>query len=175
MHLTTTRRGIASVAATLATGIALLATAASAQALPRHSLGNTECSMVEHTGYGVGLPTYLPQVYAADATRYRDLQWVDVRTDVYELQGSNWVQIIEGDTYQGLAADDNAVQSFQNLRTGARSLLYQRLQFILYRNGGYRVAQSIRWHRNGAVPADSTYRWVNHYPGMQNSSWCLIR
>ena len=69
----------------------------------------------------------------------------------------------------------NAVQSFQNLRTGAGNLLWQRVQFILYRNGGYRVAQSIRWHRNGAVPEASTYRWVKHYPGMQDNSWCLIR
>ena len=175
MHLTTTRRRIASVAATLAAGIAVLAPAASAQALPRHHLGNTECSVIEHSSYGVGLATYLPQVYAANATRRRDLQWVDVRTDLYEVQGTSWVKIVHGDTYRGLAADNNAVLSFQNLRTGARNLLHQRLQFILYRNGGYRVAQSIRWHRNGVVPANSTYRWVKHYPGMQNSAWCLVR
>jgi hypothetical protein len=84
---------------------------------------------------------------------------------------------VRGDWYRTLTSDNNYAISFRNLRTNQIQLRDERLQWVLYENGPYRVAQQIVWHRNGAVPGyRSAYRWLKHYPGYQGGTdFCLIQ
>jgi hypothetical protein len=126
--------------------------------------------------YGVGLPLAMPVVRAINATRYRDVQNVTVRTDLHKFNPATkqFELAARGDEFRGLAADDNYVVSFQNLRTGADQLVRERLLWQLTTNGFYRVAQYITWHRNGRVPSFTRKAWLFHSPGPQNQ-FCFIQ
>jgi hypothetical protein len=144
---------------------------------PYWEVGNTDCSVIEVTGYGVGLATYFPRVYAVNATRRRDKQFVSVRTDAYQWNGSSWVQFARGDTFRGFASDNNYVIPFFNTRTGDRSLVHERTQFILYTNGWYQVRQIVRWHRRGRVPGyGPVYRLPFHSPTLieAKNQFCFV-
>jgi hypothetical protein len=159
--------------AALALGAAGPAEAATAD----YRFGNVDCSVVELTGYGgIGLATYLPTVRAIDATRGRDVQTVSVRSDLYKLNlvTDRPERVAVGETYTGLAADDNYVVSFRDVRTGQRQLIHERLQWILSTNGFYRVRQHITWFRRGRVPGGTSSAWLYHSPGYLNGKYCYV-
>jgi hypothetical protein len=177
IHAARRRLARLALAAGLCAAPALAAAAPADAAILRYSFGNVGCTMIEHNGYGVGLPTYMPVVRAVDATRRRDVQSVSVRTDLYKLNlATDRLELVaRGDIFDGLAADNNYVVSFRNRRTGATQFVREQLQWVLYTNGFYRVAQYITWHRNGRVPGLSRSRWLYHSPGYLDGKYCFVR
>jgi hypothetical protein len=180
MRTATVRRWVACVYAALMLGSASMLVTGSAHAAtrPYYEIGNTDCSVIEFTGYGVGLATYFPRVYAVNATRRRDKQVVHVRTDAQQWINGSWVTFAKGDVFEGLAADNNYVVSFRNTRTNDIMLVNERVQFILYINGFYRVVQGIYWYKNGKVPRyGPKYHVTFHSPAPveAKNQFCLVQ
>jgi hypothetical protein len=158
------------------------AVAPAAQALRvRYELGTTDCIVHEFSGGAVGLATDFPRVYAINATRFRDTQYVSMQNIVYTLSSSDpatarWVVWARGDWYQGLASDNNYLIAWRNTRTGVYDRFpYEREQFIVKYSGAYRVAQRIVWHRKGNVPGyDPGAWWLSHIPGFAGNQFCIV-
>jgi len=98
-----------------------------------------------------------------------------VRSDLYVPTKGGWILSARGDTYRGLAADNNYVLAWTNTRDGARSMYYDPSQWILSTAGFYRVAQKIIWVRNGRVPAYNAYKWAWHSPSPDRNQYCYIQ
>lgn len=167
------RQELPACVAMVVLGVLVASGTAQARHAPRWEVGNVECSVIEFTGYGIGLPTYLPRVYAWNMTRRRDLQRVATRSDLYQLVGGQFVLQAQGEVHRGLAADNNYVVSWRNDRTGAQRTIHDRLQWILYTNGFYRVQQHVWWYPTRSLRGYHVHRRLFHTPSA-DSSWCFI-
>jgi hypothetical protein len=164
--------------------IAVLLSAAgpASAAPPKLQWGGTDCGIVGFGSGAIGFATDFPRVYAADATRRRDLQYAYLYTEFYQWSpgGNSW-QFAVGTTYKALVSDNNYAIVWRDQSNGqVMHFPYERQQFVVQTTGIYRLRQRLVWKRNGLVPAYHTnWRWLRHTgpnsESDENSSFCYIR
>ena len=177
------RRVTHAAAAAVACTVLVLAAAVPADAAsPRYRLGWVDCQMNQIASVGIGFATDFPRVYAANATRRRDLQWAYLHTEFYEFDRPSSMWVKRGwSTYKALASDNNYAIVWVDQSNGERlHFPIERQQFQVTRTGIYRVRQRVVFKRNGVVPGgDSGWRWNFHTgPNSEQdptSSFCFIR
>jgi hypothetical protein len=99
----------------------------------------TDCGTVGFGSGVIGFATDFPSVYAADATRRRDLQYAYLYTEFYQWSpsGSSW-KFAVGTTYKALVSDSNYAIVWRDQSNGqVMHFPYERQQFVVQTTGIY--------------------------------------